>query len=111
MPVYSLCEVLMGDPDAIRRLREGRAAGKTAKLNGRSKKGPLRPLLSDTAKVRTPAKTTWIATGSGFGPEAAPSGPSCPTCGRFWAKGTGTFDKKAYQRAYMKKYRARTKTP
>lgn len=36
-------------------------------------------------------------------------GPSCPTCGRFWAKGQGTFDKKAYMRDYMKGWRKKAK--
>lgn len=99
--------------DQLRALREAR----TAKV--------ARPRASKAqAKAKPPkaAKPRVAPNGGvfhGAGPEGdslvppsvslPASGPNCPTCGRFWSKGSGQFDKKAYMRSYMADRRKKTK--
>lgn len=93
--------------DQLRALREQREGARRAKASVRSKNRPSSPLPDITATVDTPTPEQAATVKAAM--ETIKAG-CCPTCGRFWVKGTGTFDKRAYQRSYMAKRRASQKS-
>ncbi len=103
----------MSKLDQLRALRETKTA-KVARLRASKPKSVAKP--PKTAKARpTPnggfyipdTKILAVAVPKSAMAELA-GGPSCPTCGRFWRKGSGSFDRKAYMRDYMAARRKKT---